>query len=105
MKRILARLLIVLLLANLLGVAHAEATVGGQPVIALDQPPQQDQNSGCPDGPRCTHACHLALHFVGMVAESFAFATSPSERSVPLPSTSIFAVSTQAPLRPPRLLA
>lgn len=105
MKRFLVSLLVVLLLADMLAVAHAEATVGASPTIAMDQQSQGDESGGCPDGPRCTHACHLGSHFVGMVATSLDFAAPRGERSVAVPAASIFAVITQAPFRPPRLLA
>lgn len=104
MKRTIARLLVILLVANLFGLGAAEAAADrhsqhGAYSAGLDGKPP------VPDGPACSHACHASLHFdaLPVILLSIAASTGP-QRSLRREPGAFFVHST-APFRPPRALA
>ena len=103
-KRAIVRLLVLLLLANTLGIAHAEATAGLHSSATASKQPQDIDNKNCPIGPRCRHACHLALHFIGMIGTPLPVATTLGEGKLSTSYTWISLVPAGAPFRPPRAL-
>ena len=105
MKRTIARLLVLLLIANLFGLGAVEA--------ASDRHSQQHGSYSAglegqlpmPEAPECAHAGHANLHFVALpvILLSIAASTGP-QRSFRREPCAFFVHST-APFRPPRALA
>lgn len=81
MTRLLARLLVIVFLTDLFGVAGLQAAPDSHDApVAYSQGSDGNQSQ---DLPGCSHACHVAFHFVALPVISLA---------VPVPAAALLAV-------------
>jgi hypothetical protein len=106
MKHVVARLLVTVLLANLVDLASAEVAQdpdSNNPAASYLQDTDSDNIPdvlGC-----CSHACHVACHFVALIGAPLLVAASLDEFQIVLSEPPIFATPAPAPFRPPRSLS
>ena len=101
MKRIIVRLLIAAFLANLFGLGVVEAAPDVHLQSAAAHPGGLDSKT--PDG--CSHACHAALHFVGMIGEPLVILPALDNLQAFELGTPVFTPPQATLFRPPRTLS
>lgn len=104
MKRSIAWLLALALLANTFALAGAE-TMSDPHLAGSSFHAGAGAGKICPEGPGCTHVCHMSFHFMGLVGMPLAFADEADElRSIEFPKA-VFPPPAAESFRPPRTLA
>ena len=99
-KRFVARLLVVLFLADLFGVAALQAAPD------IHDGYSQERGSGSKgDAPECSHACHASFHFVALPAVAMPVAAGASEPRIDARAASIPPSPSVGTYHPPRALA
>ena len=109
MRRLLARILLLVFLADIVGLGVVSAFGGindqhspaaAESVVGDGTPEDNAASSGC------NHACHFAQHFFAPVSDSLAKVAGSSSYTVPAHSpVTLLSIRLKAPFHPPRALA
>lgn len=103
MRRLIARFLVVVFLANLLGIATVESASDEHEVGVAHS--HHTQDTGGKDASPCAHACHIGFHFMGLPVVGFAVMEIPGRSQVATRVAPLRSTSLSAPFHPPRSLA
>ena len=100
--RLLAQVVLLVFLFDLFGVAAlqtAPESHGSPPGYSQERDGLDPQ-----DAPACSHACHVALHFVALPVIPLAVSAVADQPQIRHPDSAVRAVPATAPYRPPRAL-
>lgn len=102
MKRFVASLLVLLLLAGLFGVPSMQAAPDkhGAPTAYS----QESAGNHTEDSPACSHACHVASHFVALPMIALDVSVPADEQHLMHGDAAVFSAPVAAPFHPPRAL-
>lgn len=102
MRRAIGRLLIVVFLANVLGLAAVQAGADEHDAdIGYSHTDGTDKHDSSP----CAHPCHVGFHFMGLTAAGLPVPRTEAGAQVTSLAATVRSASLSIPFHPPRPLA